>query len=125
MSRQLSLLWGAVALALVALSPLGATLAAALPSCLFRDFAGIACPTCGTTRAALALARLDPLRALAFNPLATLGWALLIGGGAIAGSAALANRPLAAVRLPTGVAARVGVIGVVLANWAYLIWAGI
>ena len=41
--------------------------------CPLRRYTGFPCPTCGGTRAAVALATLHPLEALAFNPLVTVG----------------------------------------------------
>lgn len=122
--RQLGFFWGGVAAALVALSPLAPRLAGALPACHFKALFGIPCPTCGTTRAALALARFDLLTALTAYPLATLAWILLVGGGLVAGVAALLGRgvPHPPNRLPLW--ARLGIVAVLLANWAYLIATG-
>lgn len=55
----------------------------AAETCLVKRLTGYPCPTCGLTRAALAAARLEPLRALGYNPLfvslgAALGAALLL-----------------------------------------------
>lgn len=125
MSRELGLAWGAAALALVLISPFGAVLASALAPCPFHWLTGIACPTCGTTRAALALAGLDPMGALAINPLATVGWTVAVVGGAIAGMAALLRRPLPRISLAGPAPARAMVALAVLANWAYLVWAGV
>lgn len=122
--RELGLLWGAVAVALTALAPLGERLTAGLPDCVFRALAGLPCLTCGATRAALALAQLDPVAALSLNPLATLGWLVLVGGGWIAGLAALAGRPLSEPALRLSAWQRLGVVAVLLGNWAYLIAAG-
>lgn len=41
--------------------------------CPLRRYTGIPCPTCGGTRALVSLATLNPLAALAFNPLVTIG----------------------------------------------------
>ena len=122
--RQLGLLWGAVAVALISASPLGPRFAAALPVCHFKAFLGIPCPTCGSTRAALALARFDWLDALVHYPLATLGWIFLVGGGLAAGVAALLGYGVP--ELPTRVSWPVKVLLLVifLANWAYLIATG-
>lgn len=126
--RQLGLLWGGVAAALVALSPLAprlaAGLSAVLPVCPLKLLAGIPCAACGSTRAALALARLDVVAAFAVSPLAALAWCLLVAGGLAAGGAALAGRELP--EPPVWLAPRVrwALIAALLANWAYLIWSG-
>ena len=120
--RQLGLLWGAVAAALVALSPLAPRLAAALPACLFKRLTGLPCPTCGATRAALALARFDFAAAFAVSPLAAAGWSLLVAGGLAAGVASLARVELREPNLPRPV--RWFLLAAFLANWAYLIWSG-
>lgn len=122
--RQLGLLWGAVAAALVVLSPLGERLAPALPACPLKSWTGLPCFTCGATRTALALAHFDVLGALAVSPLMTVVWIALIGGGLVAGLAALAGR---GVPEPPGNLSwqwRLAAVAVVLANWAYLVWAG-
>lgn len=124
-SRQLALLWSGVALALVALSPLAPKLAAGLPACPIRAWLGLPCLSCGTTRAALALARLDFVAALSFNPIATLGWIGLIGGGLVTGGMAVAGRPLPRLGLRPTPTLRLVVAAVLFANWAYLILAEI
>lgn len=119
--RQLGLLWGAVALALVLLSPLGGVIAGALPACPLKSLSGWPCLGCGTTRAALALARLDLGAALAVNPLAALAWVGLVAGGLVAGALALAGRPLAEPRGALPGWARVAAVAALLGNWIYLI----
>ena len=125
--RQLGLLWGGVAAALVALSPLASRLGGLLPPCPLKTFTGVPCPGCGTTRAALALGRLDVLGAFAVSPLAAAAWVLLVGGGLAAGALALAGRePPAPPRLTGGGerAFRIAVVGALVANWIYLIYTG-
>ncbi len=118
--RGLGLLWGGVALALVALGPLGDRLAANLPGCTFRSLTGFPCPTCGGTRAALAFARLDVPAAFHANPLVTLALFLLVGGGAVAGARALAGRGVREpARFPVWV--RAGLVVLLAANWFFLI----
>lgn len=119
--RQLGLIWGAVAAILVALSPWAPALATGLPGCPLVILTGIPCPSCGTTRAALALARFDPLAALALNPLAAAGWIALVAGGLVAGAAALAGR---GVEEPSGrlrLGWRLAMVLAALANWAWVI----
>lgn len=123
--RQLGLLWGGVALLLLGLAPIGGRLAGALPACPFRTLIGLPCMSCGTTRAALALAALEPLAALRLNPLATLGWAGLVGGGLVAGSRAVLGRPIAAPRWNVSLKTRLTLVSVGLGNWAYLIWSNV
>ncbi len=119
--RQLGLLWGGVALGLVLLAPLADRIAAALPACPFRSLTGIPCPTCGSGGAALALAHLDLGGALAASPLAALGWAALVGGGLLAGAAAL--RGFVLPEWPARMSApwRIAAVLVLLGNWAYLV----
>ena len=123
--RQLGLLWGGVAAALIAMSPFAERFAEAVPVCILKSVAGVPCPTCGTTRAALALARLDVLEALTLNPLATLGWTMLVGGGLAAGVWVLAGHPLREPSWRIEPRVRVAVVALLLANWIYLVLAGV
>jgi hypothetical protein len=123
--RQLGLLWGGAALALIAASPFAARLAAAMPLCLFKSLTGIPCLSCGAGRAALALARLDLAEALAWNPLAALAWMALVVGGLAAGVTALANRPLPGWPRDLPRRAKLGVLAVALADWLYLVERGV
>jgi len=121
--RKLGLLWGAVALALLVLSPLAPALAGALPECFFRRVTGVPCLTCGGTRATLALlAGLLPA-ALQANPLVTAALLVLVVGGLAAGALALAGRGVTdPERLPGW--ARPAVLVVLAANWLWLISQG-
>jgi hypothetical protein len=93
--------------------------------CAFKSLTGIPCPTCGTVRAAVALAGFDVLGALRSYPLPALGWIVFIAGGLTAGALELAGRTPPAVpnRLPTW--AKLAVVGAVLANWVYSIATGV
>ncbi len=105
---------------IVAAAFLGLGLAAALQAwtglggCAFRELTGRPCPTCGGSRAALALLTGHPLAALAWNPLAVLAPPVLL--------------LLAACRRRLdGVPRRVWILGgvaAVLANWLYLLVRG-
>ena len=118
-------MWGGVALLLILLSPLAEVFAGGLASCPFKGLTGIPCPSCGATRAALALARLEPVHALVHYPLPAVGWIAFIGGGLAAAWRAWRGRPLPRIpgRIPVWV--RIGVVGIVLANWAYSIATGV
>lgn len=68
-------------------------------SCTTRRTLGLHCPTCGLTRSFACLVRLDPLSAVAFNPLVIFA-APFAAVLAIDGALAVAGRRRAAVRLP-------------------------
>ncbi|MGE5275586.1 MAG: DUF2752 domain-containing protein [Acidobacteriota bacterium] len=118
--RALGLAWGAAAAAAAGLAPLAARAAELLPPCLFRSVTGLPCPTCGSTRAVLALARLDLAGAVALNPLAVAAAIVFVAGGLIAAIAALGGRPLREPqRYPP--AARLALLAAVAANWVWLL----
>lgn len=114
-----------MALLLVGLSSLAARMAALLPACPFKSLSGMPCPSCGTTRAAVALARLDLMDAVAVNPLATLAWLGLIGGGLIAGLRAVCGKPWPEPRWQLSAPGRWLLLSVILANWIYLVGVGV
>lgn len=99
-------------------------LASALPACPTRALFDLPCPSCGTTRAALGLLRLDLGRALASSPLATLGWLVLVGGGLLAGLLAVLDRPLREPAWLQSRSFRWLLVAAVLGNWLYLVGAG-
>ncbi|MFN0152360.1 MAG: DUF2752 domain-containing protein [bacterium] len=122
--RGFALFWGASAIATLALAPFGSRLAEAALACPFKVVAHAPCPTCGTLRAAVALARLDPVAAIRVSPLAAIAWIVFIAGGLAAGALAVAGRglPEPPSRLP--LAARAVIVAAILANWAFLIATG-
>jgi hypothetical protein len=129
--RQLGLLWGAVALILLALAPLAplfaSALPGALPACPLKSLTGVPCPGCGTTRAALALAHFDFAAAFAVSPLAAAAWCGLIAGGLLAGALALTGRPVPSwprFGRRGEIAWRVAVVAALAANWVYLVLHG-
>lgn len=122
--RQLGLLWGLVAVLLVVMAPLAPRLVTALPICPVRAVFDLPCPSCGTSRAALALSRFDLPGSIAANPLAALAWVILVVGGLIAGMLALAGIPLREPRWRLSLRSRAALVAIVLANWLYLLGAG-
>jgi hypothetical protein len=94
-----------------------------LPSCPFRSFTGIPCPTCGTTRSLVLLAHGDIAGSLVLNPL----FSLAIISALIFFFASLARLPFNRSSLTLtytrreGSLLRTGITAFVLANWIYLI----
>ena len=119
--RELALLWCAAALGTLALTPLWPTLVRLLRPCTFRALTGWPCPTCGTTRAALAVLAGDLGAAWAASPLATLAFLSFLGGGLVAPLWVWAGGPLPSVT-PSGWR-RLAVLALlaVLVNWAVLL----
>ncbi len=122
--RQLGFCWAGVVLALCALSPFGPAFASQLWHCPFKTLTGFPCPSCGTTRAALALARFDFWGALVSYPLPTIAWLLFLLGGLGAGWLAWQNRPLPQLP-PLSGWTKFAIIAAILANWAYAIATGV
>jgi hypothetical protein len=104
-------------------------LAGLLPRCPTKALTSYPCLLCGTTRAALALAKLDFAAAFVVNPLIALAWIVFVVGGLIAAARAFLGRPLAPFppfpwsRIPRPLWWLLGIL--FLVNWVYLIYQGI
>lgn len=92
--------------------------------CTFKSITGLACFTCGTTRALGALARLDFGAALAVQPLATLGALAAIAWGLADVALRPSGRRLA-IAGPRTFAHWAAILLALVANWAYLLYAGV
>ena len=97
-----------------------------LPRCVFKAVTGLPCPSCGVTRAIIALSRGQFARALFMNPLAALacGAALVYF---VYAAAVLAFRlpRLRPILSPGGVRVlRVVTVAAIAVNWAWLIATG-
>jgi hypothetical protein len=120
-------LFGGVLLLGAALAAVWMRLGLPRPVCYLRDWTGIPCPTCGSTRLIEALLSGDIAGALAWNPLVFAGligialWAVLSTARLVFG--------LPAWRLVLSPWERNGVrllaVLAVAAGWAYLVWRGV
>jgi len=119
--RQLAWLWGAAALSALALRPLWLAAAPLLPACPLHHLTGIPCPTCGSTRAGLALLHADLLGALALNPLATLAGIAFVLGGVGAPLWVSFGGPVPEFPARWPLWTRLGVLGAILLNWVWLV----
>jgi hypothetical protein len=122
----LGAIFGGVLALGAALSALWLWLGLPRPLCHFREWTGIPCPTCGSTRLADAVLSGKLVEAFLWNPLvflsltAVAGWALL--------SIALWLFDLPAWRLNLEprerVAARLLAMAAIVAGWGWVIWRG-
>jgi len=119
--RQLGLLWGAAAVSAVVLRPLWIAVAPFLGSCTFRRLTGIPCPSCGTTRTALALLDLDLGTAFLTNPLAAMIGVVFVVGGFAALVWVLFRGPMPVSGLRWTRPWTAATIAVILINWIYLV----
>lgn len=120
--RQLGFLWGGAALVCAAAALWAPAFAQGMPACPFREFLGVPCLTCGSTRALVALARMDFGAAFGWNPLVAGAGILFVAGGVVALGAALAGGEVRAPR-PTPLL-RAALAAAIAANWAFLVAAG-
>ena len=129
--KDAEILWGSVATTLLMLAAavfyLRPEMVHALPGCIFKGLTGAACPSCGMTRALLALAAGDLLAALRWNPLVAVGAGLAAlyipyAWGVILGWVRPLRTGWLTAPMPPGVRWSIGVI--LAANWIYLLAVG-
>ena len=108
----------------IAFAPLWRVIAQFLRPCLLRTVIGVPCPTCGATRGTMALLEGRIVEALTLNPLVATSVAVFLVGGVIA--PLWAWRKGTAPRLPSPLPmwARLGMVGAILANWAWVVVRG-
>lgn len=123
--RQVAALWAFCAGLALLLRPLWLAGATLVPACPWRVWAGWPCPGCGTTRAVVQLLHADVTGAFSFNPLSACG-AITFCVGGLAAPAWLAcggRAPCFATRLRSR---SIGLLAAaLLANWAWLVTAGV
>lgn len=117
------LLWLVAAASAIALRPLWLALAPHLRPCIFRTITGLPCPTCGTTRAAVAFLHGDLVSAFASNPLATLTGILFIAGAPIAALWVVSDGPGVQVPQAPPQLLRWVLLGMIALNWLWVIFA--
>ncbi len=122
--RQLAWIWGVSAASAVLLAPLWPRLLPLLPRCTFHRLTGHPCPTCGTTRAALALLHGHVIDAITYNPLMTVLGCAFVAGGIVAPFWALGRLPLPVIPRTAWRPLRIAAVVAILANWAYLLLSG-
>ncbi|MGE5237030.1 MAG: DUF2752 domain-containing protein [Acidobacteriota bacterium] len=121
--RQIAWLWAVLVVCALLLRPFWLALAPLLPGCPFRALTGVPCPSCGTTRAAVALLGGHALLSLADNPLAAVAGVGFLAGGLLAPLwVSLGGRvPELPRPLPRWV--RLALVAALAANWAWVILA--
>lgn len=103
------------------LRPIWIAVAPHLRACTFRHLTGIPCPSCGTTRTALAILNFDLVSAFTINPLATIVAIAFIIGGGLALIWVLLRGPVPTFNLSWSRWWTGAIVGIVLINWMYLI----
>jgi hypothetical protein len=118
------LLWPAVFTGALALGAMWFTLRLPWPSCAFHTLTGHPCPTCGATRALVALLHGNFAAAWSWNPLACVAYCAIAIFNIYALVAVVSGKRrfrLAQLSLFEKRFCRVAVIGLVLLNWIYLV----
>ena len=118
------LLWGSLLLVTALLGALWISLGLPTPLCALHALSGIPCPTCGTTRAAGALLHGEIKTAFVLNPLMTaalLGAGLYVCYAAVVVIGRLPRLRLEALTKTEANLVRIAAIGLLAANWLYLI----
>lgn len=121
---EFGIIYGAIAVLLLVAARFLPLLALA-PQCAFQKLTGFPCPTCGSTRSIVYLARADFLSAFSMNPLITAGFVAAIL--ALLYCAATLVFDLRRIRLSLSerekALFRVVAVVIVLLNWFYLVFA--
>ena len=126
-SRDPELIWGSILLLAALLATAWLFLGIATPRCLLHAATGIPCPTCGMTRSTWHLLHGEIGRAFLLNPLMTaalLCAALYVCYASVVVIGRLQRPRLEALTKTEANLVRIAVIGLLTANWLYLIGRG-
>jgi hypothetical protein len=126
-SHDPELVWGSILLIAALLANAWLFSGIATPRCLLHATTGIPCPTCGMTRATWHLLHGEIGAAFLLNPLmaaALLGAALYICYAAVVVIGRLPRLRLEALTKTEANLVRIAAIGLLAANWLYLIGRG-
>lgn len=126
-SRDPELIWGSILLLAALLATAWLFSGIATPRCLLHAATGIPCPTCGMTRATWHLLHGEIGRAFLLNPLMTaalLGAGLYVCYAAVVVIGRLPRLRLEALTKTEANLVRIAAIGLLAANWLYLIGRG-
>jgi len=95
--------------------------------CLFKAIFGIPCPTCGIARSLVAISHFDLASAFYYNPLVFVSLLIIWAWGlfSLYGLGMSKGVPAIEVNRTPAIALKVFFISALIANWAYLIRAGI
>jgi hypothetical protein len=118
------LLWLVVSLGAVVLLGFWLSLGLPTPRCAFRSLTGLPCPTCGATRAAWQFLHGHFLASFLFNPLAFAAYCIVAAFDLYALAVLiLRTQRLRFTGFTSGerAAVRYAVIGLLAANWLYLL----
>jgi hypothetical protein len=120
-------MFGAVLAVGAVLAALWLRLGLPLPICLFHEWTGLPCPTCGSTRVVQALLAGNLLAALAWNPLVVLVLAALALWAIASVARLLLGLPAWTVVLAPWerLGLRLIAVAVLAVGWVYLIWRGV
>lgn len=126
-SRDPELIWGSILLLAAVVATAWLSSGISTPRCLLHATSGIPCPTCGMTRATWHLLQGEMGAAFLLNPLMTaalLGAALYVGYAAVVVIGRLPRFRLEALTKTEARLVRFTTIGLLAANWIYLIGRG-
>jgi len=120
------MIWGPMVFIFLIFVFLNRHFAGLIPQCIFHEFTGVPCLTCGATRSVVSLAEFHPLASFLFNPMVPI---FLIGLLLLSLLAAVETISGLKLKMEFNGAERRGlriiIIAAILANWVYLIIAGI